>query len=221
MYWKWIIWNCYFLWNFVEYSILFFSSFCDQNWSFYRKNKLHFWQKKSLNIVFFTTSWIECIFNRPIYDNLNAGESCQFATPKLYQSYMKFSPHASLVFRKNKGTSEALLNFSSKAFKALSQEQSNVGIFIDFAKAVDTINHDNLLPKLKCLYNFHQNTLDWFGIYLSMRSQFIQSECQKSASLQITCCVPRESILCPTLFNLYINDVLAHTSYFDQSCWWH
>ena len=214
-------------------KLLFFVKFC---WVFHfiffqvsvikievflQEKQTPFLTKKIIEHCFFTTSWIECIFDRPIYDNLNAGESCQFATPKLYQSYMKFSPHASLVFRKNKGTSEALLNFSSKAFKALSQEQSNVGIFIDFAKAVDTINHDNLLPKLKCLYNFHQNTLDWFGIYLSMRSQFIQSECQKSASLQITCCEPRGSILCPTLFNLYINDVLAHTSYFDQSSWWH
>ena len=51
-----------------------------------------------------------------------------------------------------------------------------------------------------CLYNFRQNTICWFGSYVSMRSQFIWSDGQKSASIQIYICgVPQGSILGPNL----------------------
>ena len=48
-------------------------------------------------------------------------------------------------FRENHSTSHALLSFVEKATQALDKFCHMVGIFLDFSKAFDTINHEILL----------------------------------------------------------------------------
>ena len=62
---------------------------------------------------------------------------------------------------------------------AFSQGKYILGIFIDFSKAFDTVNHNILLEKLKA-YGIQSANLKWFRSYLSNRKQFISCDNSKT-----------------------------------------
>ena len=75
-----------------------------------------------------------------------------------------------------------------------------LGVFIDFSKAFDTVDHDILLEKLQH-YGVRNNSLKWFSNYLTNRKQFIPyDQNNKSTIMKIICGVPQGSILGPLLF---------------------
>ena len=80
-----------------------------------------------------------------------------------------------------------------------------IGIFLDFSKAFDTINHDILLYKLSH-YAVRGMALEWFRSYLSDRKQYVFLNDNSSDLRKINCGFPQGSILGPLLFILYINE---------------
>ena len=76
------------------------------------------------------------------------------------------------------------------------------GIFLDFSKAFDTIDHDILIQKLT-FYNFTDNSKDLIKCYLSNRKQFVQINHANSSFLTLKKGVPQGSVLGPLLFNFY------------------
>ena len=78
--------------------------------------------------------------------------------------------------------------------KPLNNDVCVVGIFLDFPKAFDTVNHDILLYKL-CHYGVRDNALDWFRNYLSGRRQFVTYNGVSSSTKTITSGVPQGSII--------------------------
>ena len=108
-------------------------------------------------------------------------------------------------FREKHSTEHALLNFVDKVAHALGKFSYLVGIFLDFSKAFDTINHDILLYKLSH-YGVRGKALEWFRSYLSYRRQFVFLNDHTSNMQNINCGVPQGSLLGPLLFIIYIND---------------
>ena len=108
-------------------------------------------------------------------------------------------------FRKYHSTTHALLSFVNKVAHALDSSSHMVGIFLDYSKAFDTINHDILLYKLS-RYGIRGKALEWFRSYLSNRKQYVCLNGHSSELQYINCGVPQGSLLGPLLFILYIND---------------
>ena len=109
-------------------------------------------------------------------------------------------------FREKLSTSMALLELIDKLSEAVDDKLTTIGVFIDLAKAFDTVDHGILLRKLQH-YGIRGIALDWFRSYLTDREQFVVIGNCESSCARISCGVPQGSILGPVLFLLYINDL--------------
>ena len=109
-------------------------------------------------------------------------------------------------FRKYFSSYMALMILVDKLSHYLENGDYVIGIFLDFSKAFDTVNHSILLEKMY-YYGIRGPALQWFSSYLSGRTQFVSYNGVQSNTKSIKCGVPQGSILGPLLFLLYINDL--------------
>ena len=104
-------------------------------------------------------------------------------------------------FRAKFSTEHAITDIHEKLLKNLDSGLSSCAIFLDLAKAFDSVSHEILLNKLN-YYGIRGKAHELFKSYLSGRSQFVKANNVCSSLTNIIFGVPQGSILGPLLFLL-------------------
>jgi hypothetical protein len=95
-------------------------------------------------------------------------------------------------------TDPLILNFN--------KNMSTAAVFVHIERAFDTIWHSGLLYK-GSKFEYSTSLIKFISSYLSQRKCSVPVEGKMSMLREMRAGVPQGSVLSPTLYNMYINDV--------------
>ena len=109
-------------------------------------------------------------------------------------------------FRSRHSCETQLLTVIDDFAKAINDKKQVDTCMLDFSKAFDKVPHQQLLHKLE-FYGITGDTLSWLAAFLSDRSQQVTINGALSFPCKVNSGVPQGSVLGPTLFLVYSNDI--------------
>ena len=114
-----------------------------------------------------------------------------------YLSRAAFLLRLQSVYRSHHSTETAVLKVLTDILCAVDDGDLSVLALLDLSAAFDTVDHDNLLTRLRISYGVVGAAVDWLQSYLTHRVECVRRSSDRSTLTTVWFGVSQESVLGP------------------------